>query len=151
MTQNQSDRATVNIPLIGLWVAAAAVLGGGYWLLTASNSAQVDLYTAQSADTGAFLAAQSGTTIGGTLIAVGVLGVLIAILAQVVVRAAAHVAAAGAARPVDSAGSGDSDDLDDDDFDDIEDVAEADVPSKTTVATDVVDDEGRAAGQKTAP
>jgi phosphotransferase system glucose/maltose/N-acetylglucosamine-specific IIC component len=79
-----SARAKVNVPLIVLWLASVVVAVVGYLLMTSSNSQQAALYTSGAADYPKLFAAQSGSTIGGLLIAVGVLGVLLALAAQVI-------------------------------------------------------------------
>ena len=84
MTSNTPTRALPNLPLIGTWVAALALLGVGLWLLNTSNASQVELYTAQSQDYAAYLGAQTGTTVGGLLIAVGALAIVIAAATQAV-------------------------------------------------------------------
>ena len=52
---NSTTPRTLNLPLIGLWVASVAIVVLGVVLMLSSNAAQVTLYTEQSADTGAFL------------------------------------------------------------------------------------------------
>ncbi|MFF2495656.1 hypothetical protein [Agromyces sp. NPDC058064] len=84
MTSNTPTRALPNLPLIGTWVAALALLGVGLWLLNTSNASQVELYTAQSQDYAAYLGAQTGTTVGGLLIAVGALAIVVAAATQAV-------------------------------------------------------------------
>jgi len=79
-------RAKVNLPLIALWVASVAAAVIGYLLMTMSNTNQAALYTSQTGDYGKLFAAQSGSTVGGLLIAVGVLGVLLALASQVIAR-----------------------------------------------------------------
>ncbi|PWC05642.1 hypothetical protein DCE94_05145 [Agromyces badenianii] len=81
------------MPLILLWVAAVALIGGGFWLLTSSNADQIDLYSTGSQDVAALLGAQTATTIAGLLLAVGALAVVIALA----VHALAHVSARAAA------------------------------------------------------
>ncbi|WP_022889149.1 hypothetical protein [Agromyces italicus] len=102
MTSNTPTRALPNLPLIGTWVAALALLGVGLWLLNSSNASQVELYTAQSQDYAAYLGAQTGTTVGGLLIAVGALAIVIAAATQAVAWSIARRASqADAAAPAE--------------------------------------------------
>ncbi|MFE6964887.1 hypothetical protein ACFVAJ_07225 [Agromyces sp. NPDC057679] len=102
MTSNTPTRALPNLPLIGTWVAALALLGVGLWLLNTSNASQVELYTAQSQDYAAYLGAQTGTTVGGLLIAVGALAIVIAAATQAVAWSIARRASqSDAAAPVE--------------------------------------------------
>ncbi|MFB9308025.1 hypothetical protein BJY17_002505 [Agromyces hippuratus] len=89
----------VNVPLILLWVAALALIGGGYWLLSSSTAAQIEFYTSGSQDVAGLLGAQSNTTIAGLLLAVGALAVVIALA----VHALAHVSARSASAEVAAA------------------------------------------------
>ncbi|MFB6611233.1 hypothetical protein ACFCVO_12995 [Agromyces sp. NPDC056379] len=87
----------VNVPLILLWVAAVALIGGGYWLLNSSTASQVEFYTSGSQDVAGLLGAQSNTTIAGLLLAVGALSVVIALAVHALgwsARAASAQAAA---------------------------------------------------------
>lgn len=77
-----SPLAKINIPLILLWLASVIVAVLGYLWMTSSNSDQAALYTSGAADYEKLFVAQSGSTVGGLLIAVGVLGVLLALAAQ---------------------------------------------------------------------
>lgn len=79
-------RAKLNLPLLALWVASVVVAVLGYVLMTSSNARQAALYTSQKGDYAQLFSAQSGSTVGGLLIAVGVLGVLLALAAQTVAR-----------------------------------------------------------------
>jgi predicted lipid-binding transport protein (Tim44 family) len=88
MSQSTPARPAINLALIGLWVVTAVVLAVGIWLLLSSNGRQVELYTGQSEDYAAYLSAQGGTTLGGILIGVGVLGLLLSLATQAVVSAA---------------------------------------------------------------
>lgn len=102
MTSNTPTRTLPNLPLIGTWVAALALLGVGLWLLNTSNASQVELYTAQSQDYAAYLGAQTGTTVGGLLVAVGALAIVIAAATQAVAWSIARRAAqADAAVPAE--------------------------------------------------
>lgn len=84
MTQSSPARPALNLALIGLWVVTVVVLAVGVWLLLSSNGRQVELYTAQSDDYAAYLAAQGGTTLGGLLIGAGAIGLLISLATQAV-------------------------------------------------------------------
>lgn len=86
----------VNVPLILLWVAAVALIGGGYWLLNSSTASQVEFYTSGSQDVAGLLGAQTNTTVAGLLLAVGALAVVIALA----VHALAHVSARNASNDV---------------------------------------------------
>ncbi|WP_157006387.1 hypothetical protein [Agromyces laixinhei] len=88
---NTTASSKVNVPLILLWVAAVALIGGGYWLLSTSTATQVALYAEGAQDVEGLLTAQSTTTIAGLLIAAGALGAVIALA----VHALSHVARAG--------------------------------------------------------
>jgi len=94
MSQSSPARPAINLALIGLWVVTAVVLAVGIWLLLSSNGRQVELYTGQSDDYAAYLSAQGGTTLGGILIGVGVVGLLLALATHAVISAAAHRSAA---------------------------------------------------------
>ncbi|MCD2440790.1 hypothetical protein LQ757_00720 [Agromyces sp. SYSU K20354] len=78
----------LNLPLIGLWVASVAIVVLGVVLTFTANAAQVAYYTEQVADPAPILAAQSNTTLGGLLIAVGVLGLVISLATQAIIGAA---------------------------------------------------------------
>lgn len=87
MSRTSSGKVSkLNLPLIALWVASVAIAVAGSLLVTTSNAKQAALYTAQNGDYAQLFAAQSGSTLGGLLIAVGVLGVLLALAAQVITR-----------------------------------------------------------------
>ena len=78
--------STVNIPRMALWLASIVVAVCGWFLMTTSNSNEAAIYTAGKADYPKLFAAQSGSTIGGLLIAVGVLGALLALTSLAVTR-----------------------------------------------------------------
>lgn len=80
--------ATRNYPLLALWVAAVVVTVGGYVLMTSSNAGQANFYVTGSTDYSAYFALQSGSSLGATLTAVGVLGLLIALATQARLHAA---------------------------------------------------------------
>lgn len=115
MTVNTSASSKVNVPLILLWVAAVALIGGGYWLLASSTAKQIELYTAGSQDVEGLLTAQSSTTIAGLLLAAGALAVVIALAVHALAVVAARAKAADVAAPVDfdDAAFDEGDDLDD--------------------------------------
>jgi|GEM_PF-4289515 hypothetical protein len=76
----------INFPLAVLWLGSVGIASLGYLLMSSGNADQVLVYTAVEADYVKLFAAQSATTVGGMLIAVGVLGVLLALTAQVITR-----------------------------------------------------------------
>jgi len=93
LPNDTTRRLTLNIPLIVLWVAAIAVAGLGYWLLQSGNVAQADFYNTQGSDYLQFLNLQTQSTLGGMLLAAGVVGVFIALAIHARNRAAAVLAA----------------------------------------------------------
>jgi hypothetical protein len=121
MTQSSPARPALNLALIGLWVVTVVVLAVGVWLLLSSNGRQVELYTAQSDDYAAYLAAQGGTTLGGLLIGAGAIGLLISLATQAVVSAGKHRQDA----LVEAATYGFVSSADSDDFDDFAESVEA--------------------------
>ena len=78
----------LNLPLLGAWLASAVITVVGVVLLISSNAAQVAYYVEQVADPAPILTAQAGTTVGGLLIAVGLLGLVIALATQAIIGAA---------------------------------------------------------------
>lgn len=88
-----------NYSLAILWLASVVVGLVGYVLMTSSNSGQAELYTTQKADYAHLFTLQSGSSLGATLIGLGVLGLLIALATHAVSFAIARSAAA-AATPV---------------------------------------------------
>lgn len=74
----------INVPRIVLWLASIVVAVLGYVLMAASNANESAIYTAGKADYPKLFAAQSGSTIGGLLIAVGVLGALLALASMAI-------------------------------------------------------------------
>lgn len=119
--------STLNLPLILLWVVAVVVTAVGAYLLIAGNAAQVAFYTAQGSDYALYLGNISQSTVGGLLLAAGLVGVLIALATHARNRAAAIQAQAAAAEFDAVFG-----DLDDDDaFEEIDlvvDEADVEVP-----------------------
>ncbi|RNE66805.1 hypothetical protein [Cryobacterium tepidiphilum] len=97
---NSGPLAKLNVPLLVLWLASVVVAVAGYLLMTSSNANQAALYTSQTGDYAKLFAAQSGSTVGGLLIAVGVLGVLLALAAQASTRVR-NVAPAAAPAVID--------------------------------------------------
>jgi hypothetical protein len=79
---------SLNLPLLGAWLASAVITVVGVVLLISSNAAQVAYYVEQVADPAPILTAQAGTTVGGLLIAVGLLGLVIALATQAIIGAA---------------------------------------------------------------
>ena len=79
---------SLNLPLLGAWLASAVITVVGVVLLITSNAAQVAFYVEQTADPAPILTAQAGTTVGGLLIAVGLLGLIIAFATQAIIGAA---------------------------------------------------------------
>jgi hypothetical protein len=92
-----SPLARFNFPLLGLWIASAAAIVGGWVLVQSGNAAQADLYTSQSGDYAMLFDAQSTATTGGQLIGVGVLGLLLALVVHAVARSRANAVAAASA------------------------------------------------------
>jgi hypothetical protein len=83
-----------NLALALLWLVNVVVTGAGYLILTSSNAAQADFYTSQSSDYVSYFGAQTGSTLGATLIGAGVTGILIALATHAVNWAIARHAAA---------------------------------------------------------
>ncbi|GAA4664047.1 hypothetical protein [Frondihabitans cladoniiphilus] len=107
-----SRPSKINIPRMVLWLASLVVAVVGYFLMTTSNSKEAALYVSGKADYPKLFAAQSGSTIGGLLIAAGVIGALLALTSMAITR---HMASpiAGDARAADFAPA----DFDEADFD----------------------------------
>jgi len=83
-SSSTNHRSNINLPRMILWLASIVVAVAGYVLLTTSNSREAAIYVAGKADYPKLFAAQSGSTIGGLLVAVGVLGALLALLSLAV-------------------------------------------------------------------
>jgi hypothetical protein len=113
----------INLPRLVLWVASVVIGLVGYYLIASSNAKQTAVYTSGKADYAKLFAAQSGATVGGLLIAVGVLGLLLAL-----------VTLALAPRPVAIVAVDETDDLDDE-FDD-DDATETPSGEATATTTD---------------
>lgn len=92
LSNANTRRLALNIPLIVLWVAAVAVAALGYFLLQSGNAAQADFYNTQGSDYLQFLNLQTQSTIGGMLLTAGVVGVFIALATHARNRAAAIIA-----------------------------------------------------------
>ena len=88
-----SRRLTLNLPLLALWIAAVGVAAIGYWMVQRGNAAQAEFYTAGGTDPLELLSSQSTSTIGGLLLAAGVVGLLIALATHARARSAAILAA----------------------------------------------------------
>jgi hypothetical protein len=113
-----------NLALVLLWLVDVAVTVAGYLILTSSNAIQAEFYTSQSADYVAYFSAQSGSTLGATLIGAGAIGVIVTLAAHVVSRSIAKNTAATVAPATVRANEPDFD------FEDIE------FDDKATTATD---------------
>ncbi len=95
--------AKINAPLALLWLGGFIVTAVGYLVLTSSNAAQAEFYTSGSQDHGTYFSAQSGSILGSVLIGAGVLGLLLALAAHVIVRPAGVVAGVTDAEPAEDA------------------------------------------------
>ncbi|GAA3860418.1 hypothetical protein GCM10022381_01110 [Leifsonia kafniensis] len=94
MSPKTSDaRTKSNYSLAILWLASVVVGLVGYVLMTSSNSGQAELYTKQTGDYAKLFPLQSGSSLGATLIGIGVLGLLIALATHAVSFAIARSAA----------------------------------------------------------
>ena len=140
-------RLALNLPLLALWIAAVGVAAIGYWLVQRGNAAQAEFYTAGGTDPLELLSGQSTTTMGGLLLAAGVVGLLLALATQARARFAAILAANTAtdAATLEPAASEELDDLDDDDLDEVDEIG------AETAAAATTDDADSAAPQPTVP
>lgn len=120
---------SANLPLILLWIASLAVGAIGYLVMSSSITAQADLYTSGSQDVAAVLTSQSTATLGTTLIAVGVLGLLLALVVHAHNFALAQAQAALTIDDFDEYGT---------DLDDNELVHSTATPDEGPVVTEVV-------------
>jgi hypothetical protein len=120
-----------NLALALLWLVDVVVTGAGFLILTSSNATQAEFYTSQSADYGAYFAAQSGSNLGATLIGAGVLGVIITLAAHVVSRSIAKNTAATVA-PATARANEPEFDFDDIEFDDKATVIGTDAAAEST-------------------
>lgn len=74
-----------------LWAVSLFITVGGYLIMSSSDSSQAAFYTDGGDNYADFFPAQSGSTLGGILIAVGLLGVLFSLSVQVITRTRQHV------------------------------------------------------------
>ena len=80
MSRKSSGAVTkINYPLVGLWVGSVAAAAIGYLFMASSNTVQAEVFTSGTVDYPRLFSAQSGSTLGTTLIGVGVLGIIIAL------------------------------------------------------------------------
>lgn len=93
MSNTNTRRPTVNIPIIVLWVVSVAVGLFGYVFLQGGNAAQADFYNTGGDDYLEYLNLQTQSTIGGMLLTAGIVGVFIALATHARNWAAANVAA----------------------------------------------------------
>ena len=110
-------RPALNVPLLALWAASLGVAAVGYLLLQGGNAALAEFYTTGGEDYNEFLGLQSQGTVGGLLLAAGVVGVFLALATHARNRAATVVAA----RPITAPhhAEPDVDDVDPDEIDDL--------------------------------
>ena len=122
MTNTNPRRLALNLPLLGLWIAAAGVAVLGYWMLQRGTAGQAEFYTAGGTDPAELLSQQSLTTTGGLLLVAGVLGLLLALAAHARARSAAILAERTATDAAMLAPVASDDDIDDeqDDLDALE-------------------------------
>ena len=78
-TNANARRLTRMLPFLALWVAVAAVGGIGIWMVLSGNQGQADFYNLGGSDYLELLTLQSKTSIGGLLVAVGALGLIVAL------------------------------------------------------------------------
>ena len=124
-------RLALNLPLLALWIAAVGVAAIGYWMVQRGNAAQAEFYTAGGTDPLELLSGQSTTTMGGLLLAAGVVGLLLALATHARARSAAILAANTVtdAATLEPVASEELDDLDDDRLDEV-DVVDAEPPPR---------------------
>lgn len=147
MSRNNSDvLAKINVPLALLWLAGFIVTAVGYLVMTSSNAAQAQFASSGSQDYATYFTAQSGSTLGTTLMGAGVLGLLLALAAHVKTRPAGIAAGVAGAEPAEDSFD-DELDLSGDDLD--TDEIDADDAVETT-GTAGIDDEDTALGEAAA-
>jgi hypothetical protein len=139
-------RPALNLPLLLLWIAAVGVAAIGFWLVQRGNAAQAEFYTAGGTDPLELLSGQSTTTMGGLLLAAGVVGLLLALATHARARSAAILAANTAtdAAAIEPAASEELDDLDDD-------LDQDDVADAEAAAAETTDDADTAEPQPAVP
>jgi hypothetical protein len=147
MSRNNSGvLAKINVPLALLWLAGFVVTVAGYLVLTSSNAAQAEFYSTKSQDFATYFSAQSGSTLGSVLIGAGVLGLLIALAAHVIVRPTGVVNRLTAAEPAEDV-SDEELNLSDDELDTTD--TDAVTTDETSVSAEN-DDESTGRGETTA-
>ena len=133
MSRNNSDvLAKINVPLALLWLAGFVVTAVGYLVMTSSNAAQAQFASSGSQDYATYFTAQSGSTLGTTLMGAGVLGLLLALAAHVKTRPAGIAAGVADAEPAE------------DSFDDELDLSGEDLDADENDADDAVETTGNA-------
>jgi hypothetical protein len=157
VTNTNPRRIALNLPLLGLWIAAAGVAVLGYWMLQRGTAGQAEFYTAGGTDPAELLSQQSLTTTGGLLLVAGVLGLLLALAAHARARSAAILAErtatdAASLAPVASDDlDGDIDEQDDVDELEASDAAEtADAAAEQETTARPVDDDTETPESETA-
>ena len=146
MPNTTPRRLALNLPLLLLWVAAVGVAAIGFWMVQRGNAAQAEFYTAGGTDPLELLSGQSTTTMGGLLLAAGVVGVLLALATHARARSAAILAANTVtdAATLEPVASEELDDLDDD-------LDEVEVVDAETTAAETTDDADTAEPQPATP
>lgn len=138
MSRNNSDvLAKINVPLALLWLAGFIVTAVGYLVMTSSNAAQAQFASSGSQDYATYFTAQSGSTLGTTLMGAGVLGLLLALAAHVKTRPAGIAAGVADAEPAEDSFD-DELDLSGDDF------AAEEIDAEEIDADDAVETTGHA-------
>ncbi|TFB94297.1 MULTISPECIES: hypothetical protein [Cryobacterium] len=133
MSRNNSDvLAKINVPLALLWLAGFVVTAVGYLVMTSSNAAQAQFASSGSQDYATYFTAQSGSTLGTTLMGAGVLGLLLALAAHVKTHPAGIAAGVADAEPAE------------DSFDDELDLSGEDLDADEIDADDAVETTGMA-------
>ena len=133
MSRNNSDvLAKINVPLALLWLAGFVVTALGYLVMTSSNAAQAQFASSGSQDYATYFTAQSGSTLGTTLMGAGVLGLLLALAAHVKTHPAGIAGGVADAEPAE------------DSFDDELDLSGEDLDADEIDADDAVETTGSA-------